>query len=193
MHFKENQSDLPVPVLPPTVGSRSKTCQIFALYIIWEGHWCLTCKLISLATITAKLRFIFSLLFCSLKGRQQLLRPGYIMSKRKLIGYWIRSSEMHLKKVNPFYSSFFDILQSLDILWSKSLLHLWLILWPQMWERLYMMSRDDLSYYNCDMCDLSGAAEATPGKAYSPWSLLTGQLPSLRSGLRDQSLEECSS
>lgn len=27
-----------------------------------------------------------------------------------------------------------------------------------------MMSRDDLSHSNCDLCDLSGAAGATPGE-----------------------------
>lgn len=178
------------------VGSEAEICcPIFPLQSKWEGRWCLIEELISLATTKAKLRFLFPLIFFwSLKGRQQLLPPGFIMSKRKLIGYWIRFSEVQLKKVNPFsFLFFFAFLWSLHTLWSKSILHLWHILWPQMWKRLYMMSRDDLSHYKCDLYDLSGAAGATPGKAYSPWSLLTSQLLSLRSGLQDQSLEECSS
>lgn len=38
-----------------------------------------------------------------------------------------------------------------------------------------MMSRDDLSHYNCDLCDLSGAAEATPG--LDLFTLITSDKP----------------
>lgn len=91
------------------VGSEAEICwPLFPLQSKWEGRWCLIEELISLATNKAKLRFLFPLIFFwSLKGRQQLLPPGFIMSKRKLIGYWIRFSEVQLKKVNPFSFLFF--------------------------------------------------------------------------------------
>lgn len=175
--------------------SEAKTCQILRPSHNARRSLIFDIRANLISDNKAKLRFFFSLFFRSLKGRQQLLRPGFIMSKRKLIGYWIRFSEVQLKKVNPFLLLFYPAAsQSLHIFWSKSMLHLWFTLWPHMWKRLYMMNLDELSHYNCDLCDLSGAAEATSGgKAYSPWSLLTSQLLSLRGGFQDQSLEECSS
>lgn len=67
--------------------SKAKTCPIFCPSHNVRRSLMFDIRANPFSNDKAKLRFFCSLFFCSLKGRQQLLHPGFIMSKRKLIGY----------------------------------------------------------------------------------------------------------